>query len=131
MSKKNNITIDNRVIIYLLLIAVTVVAALLMMFLSVIASGSRTTGVGWGISLGIITGHFLLCLFLRYKLIAAIVKTVCYGGLLYGLFYLIANYFPQSLPGHKTFSIILYACSVILSWELSLWITKKITPTWV
>ncbi|GIV30527.1 MAG: hypothetical protein KatS3mg034_1979 [Vicingaceae bacterium] len=119
--------IKDRFVLYLSLISITIIISFIMTLIGIIVSQSRLTGISWGISFGIIAGHFLLCLFLRFGFIFSVIKTIIYCILLLFLYYFISNYFFKNLFfNNSKLYIPFYILSIIISWEISFFFAKKL-----
>jgi CHASE2 domain-containing sensor protein len=93
------------------------------MFVCVFVLESREKGMAWGICVGIIGGYIALSVFQKHKIIPIAFATIIYSLVVFSFMYGITNYMK---PLFLTVKFILYALSIIISWEISQYLVRKI-----
>lgn len=116
----------NKILSYLLLLGFTLIASILLMFVFVFIFSSREKGIAWGICAGIIVGQIALSIFQKQKVISIIFSTIIYALLVFICLYGVTNFMK---PLFQLGKFILYALSFIVCWEISLYITNKISKS--
>ena len=111
-----------KILHYFILLGITLLACFLFMFIFVFIFSSREKGIAWGICTGIIAGKVLLSIFQKHRIISIILSTIVYSLLVFLCMYIITNYMKTLLNLVKYF---LYVLSLIVSWEISLYIVSK------
>lgn len=119
----------SRLTSYLVLIVSTVVCTFLLTYLFVFINDSRETGIGWGLSTGILVAHLLTLWFMKSHIAIVIIQTMLYCVAVFAILYINSRFFKLDIDG--VWSIVLLIVSMIISFEISALVAGKINKLMV
>lgn len=115
MRTKNKII--NKIILYFILVQFTAASSIFFMFLITSIFNNRVTGIGWGVIIGIVSGHIITSIYQKYKFRFLVLSNIIYSLLFFLFLYVISNfvYFGDELWREICVLIFLPIC-----WEISI-----------
>ncbi len=102
---------------YLLLILIIFFSVIISVIGSIIISGSRTTGIGYGLNIGIYLGNLVFALLQKGGLIRKIAAWLLSSAIISACTYVILNY--TSIDNTLLLILAAYVIPTILSWEIT------------
>jgi len=113
-----------KIINYIKLISITIISIFSLIYILIIVTGSRTSGIGYGITFGLFIGNLIYSLLCKESLKKRILLWLIASFLMSVLLYFSINYLPLN---NDTIRILLaYLPSLILAWEIAERLLKKV-----